>query len=89
MWANNNYAYIFLDDFSQHSRGGWSSGFIPIAEYGGEFRKILRTGKPREVVRLLYSGKNHYDLLIWLLNDEFNAKLHDHTILDLYLEQIA
>ncbi|XP_034694988.1 OVARIAN TUMOR DOMAIN-containing deubiquitinating enzyme 3 isoform X2 [Vitis riparia] len=47
-----------------HTRGGWSSGFIPIAEYGSEFGKSSRNGKPRGVVRLLYSGKNHYDLLI-------------------------
>ncbi|KAG8647720.1 OVARIAN TUMOR DOMAIN-containing deubiquitinating enzyme 3 [Manihot esculenta] len=45
-------------------RGGWGSGFIPIAEYGNEFRKGSRNGKPRKVVRLLYSGKNHYDLLV-------------------------
>ncbi|KAJ9694888.1 hypothetical protein PVL29_010387 [Vitis rotundifolia] len=48
----------------EHTRGGWSSGFIPIAEYGSEFGKSSRNGKPRGVVRLLYSGKNHYDLLI-------------------------
>ncbi|CBI30436.3 hypothetical protein VitviT2T_012392 [Vitis vinifera] len=48
----------------EHTRGGWSPGFIPIAEYGSEFGKSSRNGKPRGVVRLLYSGKNHYDLLI-------------------------
>ncbi|XP_058215452.1 OVARIAN TUMOR DOMAIN-containing deubiquitinating enzyme 3 isoform X3 [Rhododendron vialii] len=48
-----------------HSRGGLGSGFIPIAEYGIEFSKGSRKGKkPRKVVRLLYSGKNHYDLLV-------------------------
>ncbi|EPS61751.1 hypothetical protein M569_13046, partial [Genlisea aurea] len=41
--------------------GGWGyGGFIPIQEYGSEFRKRSETSKP---VRLLYSGKNHYDLL--------------------------
>ncbi|XP_058000114.1 OVARIAN TUMOR DOMAIN-containing deubiquitinating enzyme 3 isoform X2 [Hevea brasiliensis] len=44
--------------------GGWGSCFIPIAEYGREFRRGSRNGKPRKVVRLLYSGKNHYDLLV-------------------------
>ncbi|XVE62009.1 hypothetical protein DITRI_Ditri06bG0084400 [Diplodiscus trichospermus] len=48
----------------EHSKGGWGSGFIPIAEYGSEFRKGSRERKPRKVVRLLYSGRNHYDLLV-------------------------
>ncbi|XP_058109294.1 OVARIAN TUMOR DOMAIN-containing deubiquitinating enzyme 3 isoform X2 [Magnolia sinica] len=49
----------------EHSRGSRGSGFIPIAEYGGEFRKASKKGKkPRQPVRLLYSGRNHYDLLI-------------------------
>ncbi|KAL3753698.1 hypothetical protein ACJRO7_001008 [Eucalyptus globulus] len=48
----------------EHTRGGWGSGFIPIAEYGSEFRKGSRKGKQREVVKLLYSGRNHYDLLV-------------------------
>ncbi|XP_052881188.1 OVARIAN TUMOR DOMAIN-containing deubiquitinating enzyme 3 isoform X2 [Gossypium arboreum] len=45
-----------------HRKGGW--GFIPIAEYGSEFRKGFGKGKPKKVVRLLYSGRNHYDLLV-------------------------
>jgi hypothetical protein len=45
----------------QHRGGGWGSGFIPIAEYGSEFLK----GSSRKAVRLLFSGKNHYDLLLW------------------------
>lgn len=48
----------------QHSRGGRGSGFIPIAEYGSEFRKGLSKGKKKQVVKLLYSGRNHYDLLV-------------------------
>ncbi|XP_030537232.1 OVARIAN TUMOR DOMAIN-containing deubiquitinating enzyme 3 isoform X2 [Rhodamnia argentea] len=48
----------------EHTRGGWGSRFIPIAEYGSEFRKGSRKGKQREVVKLLYSGRNHYDLLV-------------------------
>ncbi|XP_048225720.1 OVARIAN TUMOR DOMAIN-containing deubiquitinating enzyme 3 isoform X2 [Ricinus communis] len=48
---------------NDHTRSGWGSGFIPIAEYGTEFRKGMKKGKPRKVVRLLYNGKNHYDLL--------------------------
>ncbi|KAK4582562.1 hypothetical protein RGQ29_025672 [Quercus rubra] len=48
----------------EHTKGGWSSGFIPIAEYGVEFSKALRKEKARKAVRLLYSGRNHYDLLV-------------------------
>lgn len=45
-------------------KGAWGAGFIPIAEYGIEFGKSSKKGKPRQAVRLLYSGKNHYDLLV-------------------------
>ncbi|CAN6581378.1 unnamed protein product [Malus baccata var. baccata] len=48
----------------EHTSGGWGSGFIPIAEYGSEFTKGCRNKEPRKVVRLLYSGRNHYDLLV-------------------------
>ncbi|XP_054784687.1 OVARIAN TUMOR DOMAIN-containing deubiquitinating enzyme 3-like [Prosopis cineraria] len=47
----------------EHRGSGLGSGFIPIAEYGSEFKKKSRNSKPKKVVRLLYSGKNHYDLL--------------------------
>lgn len=48
----------------EHVRGGRGSGFIPIADYGGEFGKGSRKTKPKRAVRLLYSGRNHYDLLV-------------------------
>ncbi|KAG2690757.1 hypothetical protein I3843_09G201100 [Carya illinoinensis] len=48
----------------EHAKGGRGSGFIPIAEYGAEFGKGLIKERARKVVRLLYSGKNHYDLLV-------------------------
>ncbi|KAM1353154.1 hypothetical protein TB2_032379 [Malus domestica] len=48
----------------EHTSGGRGSGFIPIAEYGSEFTKGSRNKEPRKVVRLLYSGRNHYDLLV-------------------------
>ncbi|KAK9168235.1 hypothetical protein Syun_000375 [Stephania yunnanensis] len=48
----------------EHAGGGRSASFIPIAEYGSEFSKASKNGKPRKAVRLLFSGKNHYDLLI-------------------------
>ncbi|KAI3788558.1 hypothetical protein L2E82_01328 [Cichorium intybus] len=44
----------------EHTRSGHGYGFIPIAEYGGESKK----GKGKKAVRLLYSGRNHYDLLV-------------------------
>ncbi|PIA54451.1 hypothetical protein AQUCO_00900769v1 [Aquilegia coerulea] len=46
-------------------KGGRGTGFIPIAEYGTEFSKAAKKSKPpRKAVRLLYSGKNHYDILV-------------------------
>ncbi|XP_015086368.1 OTU domain-containing protein At3g57810 [Solanum pennellii] len=48
----------------EQEHGGRGSGFIPIAEYGAEFRKGSKNRKARKVVRLLYSGRNHYDLLL-------------------------
>ncbi|KAL8140622.1 hypothetical protein V2J09_006643 [Rumex salicifolius] len=48
----------------EHRGNVSASGFIPIAEYGAEFCKGSGKGSPkRAVVRLLYSGSNHYDLL--------------------------
>ncbi|KAF6160946.1 hypothetical protein GIB67_007587 [Kingdonia uniflora] len=49
----------------EHAGGGRGrgNGFIPIAEYGAEFSKASKKVNPRKAVRLLYSGKNHYDLL--------------------------
>ncbi|CAA6655095.1 unnamed protein product [Spirodela intermedia] len=37
----------------EHAGGARGHGYIPIAEYGAEFRRGL-----------LYSGRNHYDLLV-------------------------
>ncbi|KAL3327315.1 hypothetical protein AABB24_035138 [Solanum stoloniferum] len=48
----------------EQEHGGRGSGFIPIVEYGAEFRKGSKNRKARKVVRLLYSGRNHYDLLV-------------------------
>ncbi|XP_044473988.1 OVARIAN TUMOR DOMAIN-containing deubiquitinating enzyme 3-like [Mangifera indica] len=72
-WVESrNYCIACLvsgDDFSillhfQHKRGGGGSSFIPIAEYGAEFLKGSIKGKPGKDMRLHYSGRNHYDLLI-------------------------
>lgn len=51
--------------YQQHTHGTWGNGFIPITQYGSEFGKKLRNGKQRAPVRLLFSGRNHYDLLVW------------------------
>ncbi|KAJ0987855.1 hypothetical protein J5N97_006211 [Dioscorea zingiberensis] len=48
----------------EHTGGARGSGFIPIAEYGSEFGKTSKKGKKRMPVKLLYSGNNHYDLLV-------------------------
>ncbi|XP_011624711.1 OTU domain-containing protein At3g57810 isoform X1 [Amborella trichopoda] len=48
----------------EHRMGRWGNGFIPIVEYGAEYMKASKGGKPRKVVRLLYTGGSHYDLLI-------------------------
>ncbi|XP_022145505.1 OTU domain-containing protein At3g57810 [Momordica charantia] len=46
----------------EHAIGWRGSSFIPIAEYGAEFKGGV--GKPKKPVRLLYSSRNHYDLLV-------------------------
>ncbi|THU50011.1 hypothetical protein C4D60_Mb06t15590 [Musa balbisiana] len=48
----------------EHTHGTWGNGFIPITQYGSEFGKKLRNGKQKAPVRLLFSGRNHYDLLV-------------------------
>nr|XP_043610447.1 OVARIAN TUMOR DOMAIN-containing deubiquitinating enzyme 3 [Erigeron canadensis] len=48
----------------EHSGVGNGYGFIPIAEYGADFGKDSRKEKAKKAVRLLYSGRNHYDLLV-------------------------
>ena len=40
----------------EHTKSGWGTGFILIADFGSEFGKYSGKGKPRKVVRLLYSG---------------------------------
>jgi hypothetical protein len=53
---------IYPSCLQYHGRG---NGFIPIAEYGLEFTKNTKQWKKKTPVRLLYSGRNHYDLLVW------------------------
>ncbi|GMH29120.1 hypothetical protein Nepgr_030963 [Nepenthes gracilis] len=48
----------------EHLKNGRGNGFIPIAEYGSQFSKGSGKTKARNPVRLLYSGRNHYDLLV-------------------------
>ncbi|CAM6100808.1 unnamed protein product [Calypogeia fissa] len=49
---------------SEARRGRAGGGYLPIAEYGSEFRQAREGKKARKPVRLLYSGSNHYDLLV-------------------------
>ncbi|KAK7287098.1 hypothetical protein RIF29_00136 [Crotalaria pallida] len=55
---------VYIPEHEHRGTSWGSSGFIPIAEYGSEFGKVSKNLKPRKPVRLLYSGKNHYDLLV-------------------------
>ncbi|XP_057741236.1 OVARIAN TUMOR DOMAIN-containing deubiquitinating enzyme 3 isoform X1 [Arachis stenosperma] len=48
----------------EYTGSGWGSGFIAIAEYGSEFKNGTTNRTPKKPVRLLFSGKNHYDLLL-------------------------
>ncbi|KAF2582130.1 hypothetical protein F2Q70_00008531 [Brassica cretica] len=55
---------VYIPEHEHRRGGGYGSGFIPIAEYGAEFRGGWGKGNNnKNVVRLLYSGRNHYDLL--------------------------
>lgn len=36
---------------------------MKIQEYGSQFHKT-KSGAPKKVVKLLYNGNNHYDLLL-------------------------
>lgn len=56
--------FVYIPESEAKQGGKWGTGFIPIAEYGVEFMKPTKERKPRKPVRLLYSGSNHYDLLI-------------------------
>ncbi|AEC09481.1 putative OTU domain, papain-like cysteine peptidase superfamily, ubiquitin thioesterase OTU1 [Arabidopsis thaliana] len=55
---------VYIPEHEHGRGGGYGPGFIPIQEYGSEFRGGWGKGKTnKNVVRLLYSGRNHYDLL--------------------------
>lgn len=55
---------VYIPESEAKQGGKWGTGFIPIVEYGVEFMKPSKQRKGRKPVRLLYSGSNHYDLLI-------------------------
>ncbi|CAK9236416.1 unnamed protein product [Sphagnum troendelagicum] len=55
---------VYIPEAEARRGGKWGTGFIPIAEYGREYLKPGKNRKPRKPVRLLYSGSNHYDLLV-------------------------
>lgn len=55
---------VYIPEAEAKQGKRWGSGFIPIIEYGEDFLKGSKDRKPRKPVRLLYSGGNHYDLLL-------------------------
>lgn len=55
---------VYIPESEARRGGRWGSGFVPIAEYGFEFLKPTKEHQACNPVRLLYSGSNHYDLLI-------------------------
>eukprot|EP00271_Cylindrocystis_brebissonii_P008584 TRINITY_DN22973_c0_g1_i2.p1 TRINITY_DN22973_c0_g1~~TRINITY_DN22973_c0_g1_i2.p1 ORF type:complete len:275 (+),score=36.70 TRINITY_DN22973_c0_g1_i2:218-1042(+) len=52
------------ESLATYGSSKWSTGFIPIQEYGSEFVKGNKERKGRAPVRLLFNGSNHYDLLV-------------------------
>lgn len=56
---------VYIPEYETKRSGSkWGSGFVPIAEYGSEFLKATKGQEARKPVRLLFSGSNHYDLLV-------------------------
>ncbi|KAL3676406.1 hypothetical protein R1sor_026354 [Riccia sorocarpa] len=56
---------VYIPEAEAKQGGRWGSGgYIPIAEYGSEYKNPGKDRKGRKPVRLLYSGRNHYDLLL-------------------------
>jgi hypothetical protein len=54
--------YVYLSS-AEAGKGG--RGFAPIQRYGEKFSKGTSKGKKgRKPIRLLYTGGNHYDLLV-------------------------
>lgn len=52
--------FVYLSD----SEYGGTSGFTVIQKYGEKYRKGTKDSPPRRPVRLLFTGGNHFDLLI-------------------------
>ncbi|CAG9462759.1 unnamed protein product [Pedinophyceae sp. YPF-701] len=55
--------YVYL---SESEMGADSTGFVPVQKYGEQFAKAAKDGsrKARRPVRLVFTGGNHYDLLL-------------------------
>lgn len=52
--------YVYLSNAEM----GKGRGFSPISKYGEKFAKAAKDRPRRRPVRLLYTGGNHYDLLV-------------------------
>lgn len=53
--------YVYL---SSEEYGVKGPTYQPIQKYGQQFAKSRKGHKARRAVRLLYTGGNHYDLLV-------------------------
>jgi len=53
------FVYLPEDEFGKRD-----GGYVPIMKYGEEFSKPRGDKKGRKPVRLLFTGGNHYDLLV-------------------------
>lgn len=54
--------YVYLS--SEDSNLSGSTKYQPIQKYGQQYAKARKDHKGRRPVRLLYTGGNHYDLLV-------------------------
>ncbi len=52
--------FVYLSD----SEYGGSGGFTIIQKYGEKYRKMTKDAPARRPVRLLFTGGNHFDLLV-------------------------
>ncbi|GKA42931.1 hypothetical protein Tco_0735591, partial [Tanacetum coccineum] len=55
-WTRSNRTFTFLP---QHTKAGYGSGFMPIAEYGADFAKASAKGKAKKAWRLFYLYLDH------------------------------
>jgi len=52
--------FVYLSESEYGGKGGYSC----IQKFGERYRKPSKDGKGRQPVRLLFTGNNHFDLLV-------------------------